>query len=147
MPHLLQEEKSNTIAFWDGVGIAASVLCLLHCLVLPLVPALLTLLSLIGLSFLKEEGAHQWVALFIVATCGFAFIPGYRRHRRRHVLVAMVAGLSLILVGAFTAGAWWGARSETILTVAGGVCLVTAHLLNLRYTRFTAPGDPIRKPG
>jgi hypothetical protein len=112
---------------------AASLLCLIHCVVLSALPAVVALL---GLSFLKGDHFHAWLALLILASSAFAFIPGFRRHRRRRVLFLMSLGLLLVLSGAFVTGAGWSERWETPLTIAGGLCLVTAHFLNRRFCRY-----------
>lgn len=138
---LLEDQKSNTIALWDRIGIGASALCLIHCLVLPM---LLSVLPLVSHSFVENERVHQGLALFIVVTCGFALIPGFRCHGRPAPLGLGTAGLLLLLSAAFVAVPLHAEAWERPLTVAGGLFLVSAHLLNLRFTRRThcCPAKP-----
>jgi len=143
---LPDEQKSNTIAFWDRIGIGASTLCLIHCVLTPL---LLGALPLLNLSVLHDERVHQALAVFIVVTCGFALIPGFRRHRRASPVGAAVVGVAFLLAGAFLHGPPWGEALETPLTIAGGISMVLAHLLNLRLTACSdcGAGAAVRAAG
>jgi hypothetical protein len=129
---LLDEQKSNTIALWDRIGIGASTLCLIHCI---LTPVLLGTLPLLNLSSFYDERIHQALAVFIVVTCGFALVPGFRRHGRWHPARLALAGVTLLLAAAFIAGPRGGEAWEMPLTVAGGLFMVSSHLLNLRLTQ------------
>jgi hypothetical protein len=129
---LVDGQKSNTIALWDRIGISASTLCLIHCLLTPLMMGALPLLNLSGL---LDQRVHQVLAVIIVLTCGLALIPGFRRHRRFAPLGVAVLGLALLFSGAFMHAPGWGHELEAPLTIAGGVVMVSAHLLNLRFTR------------
>lgn len=129
---VLESQKSNGIALWDRIGIGASTLCLIHCLVLPVV---LGALPLLNRALVQNERIHQALAAFIVVTCGFALIPGLRCHGRPGPLGLGAIGLLLLLSAAFLAAPLHAEAWETPLTVAGGLFLVSAHLLNLRLTR------------
>jgi hypothetical protein len=130
--HLITEHKSTNPALWDRVGIGASALCLVHCL---LTSVLLAALPLLNLSVLHNERIHQILAVFIVGVGGLAFFPGYRRHRRPLPLLLGAAGLALLLSAAFAVGPALGHAWETPLTIAGGALMVCAHYLNLRLAR------------
>jgi hypothetical protein len=87
-------------AAWDYVGVGLSILCAIHCAVTPL---LLAALPTWGLSWLADEGVHQWLAGGALAIGGLAFWPGYRRHRRLIVPGLAFAALGLLTFGAFAA--------------------------------------------
>jgi len=112
---------------WDHAGVAISTACMVHCIVLPVL-----LVFLPGLAALapSHERVHVALLAFLVVVAAAAFVPGYRRHRRRPVLLLAGVGLALVCAGAFahTLGEWM----ETGLTVSGSVALVAAHLLNRR---------------
>lgn len=117
---------------WDRLGIALSLVCLAHCLLLPL--ALLAL-PLIAAQWLQEGSVHVLMALILAPVAALALVPGLKRHRNWRVAGAMAAGLGLLSTAAF-AGEGTVAHEWTIaLTVAGGVLLVAAHFVNLRLCR------------
>jgi peptidoglycan/LPS O-acetylase OafA/YrhL len=124
----MAEYKSS----WDRLGITLSVVCLAHCLLLPL--ALLAL-PLIAVQWLQTGTVHLVMALILVPVAALALIPGLRLHGRWSVAGAMAAGLGLLSTAAFagegSAAHEWG----DVLTVAGGTILVAAHFVNLRLCR------------
>ncbi|KQM64764.1 hypothetical protein ASE65_16055 [Sphingomonas sp. Leaf16] len=110
----------------DGVAVTASVLCLVHCLALPLaliaVPVLATMLAV-------PEAFHVIAFAFAVPTSILAMASGYRRHALRRPAALAGVGLTLLGLGAF------GVDTETverIVTSIGAVILATAHILNWR---------------
>lgn len=126
----------NYAAYWDKLGIAGSGLCLVHCLALPVVVGMLPSL---GIAFLADEMVHEILAFALIAFAALAFIPGYMRHRDNRVLSLMAAGLGLILF------ATWGealvdlhGAGETIVSVAGSILLISAHLLNHSFCQACA---------
>lgn len=113
----------------DGAGMVASVLCAIHCALLPLA---ITLLPLWGLEFLAEEG----VELFMI---GLACIIGItslgvsfkKHHRRKMPLVLLSAGFGLILVG----HSLGSEGLEPVLIPLGGFTIAAAHYVNWRFSR------------
>ena len=116
---------------WDKLGIALSIVCLVHCIAVPLLLATGTLFALAG----DAHGAfHQWIFWAIVPVAVLAAVPGWRRHGRRGVLVGMAIGAGLISSGAFAEDVL-PQNAETLLTICGGVMLVASHFINLRLCR------------
>ena len=116
--------RRPTTVIWDRLGILLSLLCLVHCLVLPLLLAGLSVWNFL-------EGAHLWLALAVAPVTLLAAVPGYRRHGRREVLWL----LSVDVVGLFVAlpaGHAAGALAEQALTSAAGFLLVAGHWINTR---------------
>lgn len=117
----------------DRLGISASVLCLIHCLALPVLIPLVPVFGLFG-----HDEVHLIMLVPIVAAAGFGILPGFLRHRSRRVLFAAMAGV-LLCSAAVGAEAFFGLHVLDVpLTVAGGMCLVGAHLSNLRLNRTRA---------
>jgi len=77
----------------DLVGTTLSLLCIVHCLAMPLVFAYLPHL---GLAWLARDGFHGWVAAAAAFLGAVSFTPGYLRHRRVIVPVVGSAGLLLL---------------------------------------------------
>ena len=111
----------------DRLGIIASAVCFVHCILTPIVLSL----SAVWAHYLPSEERFHRVFAVLVASIGcFAVINGYRRHRRSRVLVLMSAGLSLIFSGAFLGNHLRSHHSEIVVTMMGSSLLISAHLMN-----------------
>ena len=103
----------------DGMAITLSGLCLIHCLMLPILSAILPLAGTIG----EAEWLHQ---AFVVAALPFAII-GLRSTQITPLAgTLIVLGLGLLFAGAFVE-AW--RDFETTLTVLGAILLASGHVL------------------
>ncbi len=112
---------------WDAGGMTLSGLCLVHCLVLPFLGALLPLAGALA----EDERVHIAVVALAAPAAWFAFAKTFRRHWTWWWLPLMgFAGLGLLIAGLFA-----GEPHEVAFTVAGGVTLAAAHLINLRTAR------------
>jgi len=111
----------------DRVGATASMLCAVHCALLPFV---LALLPLIGLEFLA---GHTFERVFVgcaaVLACA-SLVTAYRRHRRPHALFLMVPGIALLCVG-IVVNLDVHVLVHTACVVTGGVLVASAHVVNL----------------
>lgn len=118
--------RARLVSWFDGLAVGASVLCLIHCLALPIViaalPALAARLDL-------GEGFHLAVLAFALPVSAVALGEGWRRHRGLTPLFVGAAGLVLLAAG--LAFEEWVAV-ETGVTVAGSLLLAGAHVANWR---------------
>lgn len=137
----------------DQLGMTASTLCALHCL---LVPLLLTALPFAGLAFLVQP----WIDIVTIAAGlligGVSLGISYTRHHRRILpLLLLIAGFTVIgavhLMHAHPGMAPNYGRlgniaslpgyhpvhtlQEMIFLFAGGLCVAAGHLVNWRYNR------------
>jgi len=114
----------NAAALFDASAVALSSLCLLHCLALPLLAALLPLFG----AWSEAEWVHGVFVLIAAPLTSYAL---WRAHRHRPLPIALWllagSGLALLLAGACGG---LGERAETPLTVAGSLALAGAHLWN-----------------
>lgn len=108
----------------EGAAVSVSLLCLVHCLALPL---LLLLLPVIVSGFVASELFHQTLLLLVAPSAAAAFWLGYRHHRTPLPALFGVAGVTCLTV-AVIPGVAEGVA--TALTVAGSVTLVLGHMLN-----------------
>lgn len=122
----------------DFIGIGLSLLCLIHCLALPMLvafaPALLGALP-------GDDATHRGLAVAIGMVGIFAFRSGYKVHGRRWLLGLFSLGMLLILIAAILGEAVLTAYGEAALTVCGGLLLVTAHLCNHSFCRSCLVDD------
>lgn len=115
----------------DRIGVAASVLCLIHCLLLPLAVPMLPLLSGVA----AAESVHEGLLVLLSVCAVFAFVPGYRTHRTLSVLVYGGLGVILLAAGVLAHDVAVLDGLDTPLTVIGGVVLIATHWVNLRLCR------------
>lgn len=147
-------------SWWaDWAGIVASIGCAIHCAAMPLV---LAYLPAFGLSWLADEGFHQWMAMICFVLAAIAFAPGWWRHRSLVPAGVGLLGLALITGTAFfatdvccAAGCHTAYCAETMavatpalsrqiipwLTPLGGLLLVTGHLVNHRLSCGCCHGE------
>lgn len=131
MGSLFASSQAHLRRHADLAGAAASTLCLVHCLLTPVVisffPSILPYLP-------GDAWFHRMLAAGILLLGATAFIPGYRLHRRKALLGLVVIGMLLIL-----AVAWMGQAihplQELSLSIPGSLLLVAAHLLNRSFCR------------
>lgn len=120
--------KSSLPAYsWaDLSAVALSGLCLLHCLALPVLAALLPVFG----AWSDSEWLHAVFVLFAVPLSLTALLRAHARRRLPPRLWLMAAlGLAALAAGAL---GWPRAAWETAITVGGSLLLVGAHAWNLR---------------
>jgi MerC mercury resistance protein len=131
----------------DTIGMIASIICAVHCALLPLAALWLPTL---GSSWMIDDVVHKWMFGICLVVGIVAFVPGLRVHGRWLPVVLGSAGLMLIGAAAFASSIdiasivksteatgslalmpadvrWW-------ITPAGGSILVLAHYLNHRFS-------------
>jgi uncharacterized membrane protein YfcA len=118
---------AHTRPWPDRLGALTSALCIVHCL---LTPVLLSLSSVLAHVLPGEEPIHRALSLLVALFGAAALLSGFRRHRRTRVLTLMLAGLALI-----AGAAWFGDRlpthaAEVLVTLAGSALMISAHRLN-----------------
>lgn len=113
----------------DGLAIGASFLCLVHCLMLPV---LIVLLPTLGAFLAVPEQFHVWALAFTVPTSALALVAGYRRHGWLTPLLCVAPALVLLATGALLAKS---ELAETVWTVLGATLLSLGHVLNWRALR------------
>ena len=114
----------------DKVGATTSLLCAIHCAAMPL---LVTLLPVVGLSFLAHENT-EWALLLMSAFLGvLSLCWGFRMHRSRRALAVLSVGLLLLFGGRVLEEREieWG----VVVLVAGGIVGAASHFFNLALCR------------
>jgi len=113
----------------DRLGATASLLCALHCAVLPFV---LAVLPALGLSWLAD---HLFERIFIAFATAFALtvlIRAYRVHRNPRPLAWLAPGVTLLWLGGYLVDGHDTIGLHALLVSVGGMCLALAHVANLR---------------
>lgn len=119
----------------DRLGIWTSALCLVHCL---LTPVLLSLSAVMAHLLPAEESTHRTLAVLVALFGTCALVSGFRRHRRVAVILLMLGGLACI-----AGAAWCGDRlpshaDEVAITLCGSAMMIGAHRLNHTFCRSCA---------
>lgn len=116
----------------DKLAIACSGMCMIHCLLLPIVISM----STVGLfaDWLTDEWIHQVMLLPVVLLAALSLPGAYNKHKNQWPLLLGGLGISLLLSALLLAESL-----ETILTVLGSCTLIIAHLWNRNLSvRFTS---------
>jgi hypothetical protein len=107
----------------DFLGACLSGLCLLHCLLVPL------LLTMSGAGVMGAWLGSDWVHYVLIAPISLLLVWSlpfaWRQHRNRYPLVMGGIGFSLLLLSL-----WLPESAEPFLAVIGSLALIFAHLLN-----------------
>lgn len=113
--------------YFDRVAIALSAICIVHCLAIPLLAALLPI-ALVG--FGSDNHFHEWMLWGVVPTSLIGFGLGLRYHGHFAVALAGAAGLGIVALAALVAHGNWQWWQEVVLSMAGSIVLVLAHWRN-----------------
>ncbi len=127
----------------DALGISASMICLVHCLFLPL---FLVLFPLAGVAAVENEAYEIGL---IALSFGIAFVAlrsGYQKHHRKGVFALFFLAMLLFIGGfmghhdhhghhhhAHPAHHLHETLLPTVLHISGSVVLAVAHLFNWRW--------------
>lgn len=107
----------------EGAAIAASVLCLVHCLFLPVLLAWAPALSQ---SLELRVDLHLWIVL-LAGPISLAILIRAARHQRHAIMALGLFGLSL-LIAALALPVTEG--QEIVVSSIGSLSLAIAHLAN-----------------
>ena len=98
----------------DKAAVALSGLCLLHCL---LMPVIITALPFFGQ--FSERHLHAEILIIVLPISLIALSIGFRRHADKRVVGWGIAGLLLLLVGATLAHNMYGVVADRMLAITG----------------------------
>jgi len=119
--------KSTTI---DKFAISLSGVCLMHCL---LAPVLVTLTPIFTLSAVAEDILfHQLMLWIVLPTSMVALFLGCRKHRLFSIAATGLLGILILVIVAFFGHEFFGSVAEKIATSIGGLILAGSHYLNYR---------------
>lgn len=114
----------------DRIAVGLSSLCLLHCLLLPVVIAGLPFLASAG-----EDHFHVQMLVVVIPVSTVALALGFRRHGTLGVIAMGAGGMLLLYFGGTVAHAQYGIVADRMLTIAGSLLLAVTHYLNSRLSR------------
>jgi hypothetical protein len=127
------DKSSARRGLLDQLAVTLSGLCLLHCLLLPFVVAVLPFLGQFS-----DDHLHAEMLIVVVPVSVVALALGYRRHRDAGVIVAGAIALALLAVGGTIAHSAYGLLADRALTVVGSITLAITHYRNFRLSKAPA---------
>ena len=114
---------------FDRIAIALSAICIVHCLAIPFVVAVLPIAAL---SFGNSEHFHGVMLWLVVPTSFVGFLMGLRLHHRKEIVLLGAAGVFVLGAAAIYGHQSWSELTEVTVSVAGSLLLAAAHWLNFR---------------
>lgn len=113
----------------DRFGAYGSLLCAVHC---ALLPVLLALLPSLGLAGVLGDTFERGFVVFATLLGLFSVVWGYRRHRAVRALWLLIPGLVLLWSGTLYRPLHESLLLHAVAMTAGGSLVAFAHLANLR---------------
>ena len=113
----------------DRLGAAGSLLCAIHCALLPLAIAMLPAL---GIATWLGDGFEMGFVVFASCVGVFSLVWGYRRHGAVRALGLLLTGLAVLWLGILYAPLHHALIPHALTMTLGGTLVGLAHLANLR---------------
>lgn len=117
---------------FDQVAIALSAICIVHCLAVPLVVAILPIAAI---SIGEGQHFHGLMLWLVVPTSVVGFGLGYRLHRNAGIVAVGAVGVAVLAAAAVYGHTVWTEPLEIVVSVAGSLLLGAAHWQNFRAVR------------
>lgn len=118
--------------YFDRVAITLSTICIVHCLAMPF---LVALLPVTAFAFGGDGHFHSLMLWFVVPTSVLGFGFGFRVHRRMDIVALGVVAIAALAAAALWGHSAWDASVEVLVNVAASVLLAGAHWRNFREVR------------
>lgn len=122
----------RVIAAMDRSAIGLSVVCLVHCLALPVA---LTMSPALAAYWFADESFHTMLVYVVLPTSIVAIGLGCKRHRTFAVIAWGANGLLALTLAVVLGSALLSEAGEKLLTMVGAVLVVVAHVQNYRLCR------------
>ena len=106
----------------DLIGIGTSLLCMVHCALLPL---LVSSLPLAGVNLIENKGVEYAMIGFAFLIGLFSFYSGcFKKHKNKRPLVIFIIGFAFLLFNQM--------EENLILILTASVLITIAHLWNFK---------------
>jgi hypothetical protein len=118
--------------YLDRRAITLSTICIVHCLAMPLVIAVLPIAAVtIG----SDGHFHALMLWLVVPTSVVGFALGYRVHAKAGIVLSGAVAVVLLAVIALWGHSAWSATTEVVGNVLASLLLASAHWRNFREVR------------
>lgn len=113
----------------DKTAISLSIVCTIHCLLMPLVMIFLPSIAALPL---EDEVFHLWMVFAVMPISTFALTLGYRKHKSTQILLVGIVGLIILICSAFLGHDILTEVEEKTFTVLASVLIAIGHFWNYR---------------
>ena len=111
----------------DNIAIGFSVVCALHCLLLPIA---VIFLPAISATFLGSEYFHKALLYFVIPSSIIALSLGCKMHGKYNVYLYGIFGIGTLLIGSFFGHNYFGEVGEILITLIGAGIISIGHYKN-----------------
>lgn len=111
----------------DKAAVGLSMVCVAHCLLLPVALAVLPVLAA---TTFGDEQFHRWMLLLVLPTSLVALSWGCRRHKRIAVVATGITGLAILTLAVCFGHEWLGETGEKFASILGASVIALAHIRN-----------------
>ena len=118
--------------YLDRIAISLSTICIVHCLAMPF---LVALLPVAAFSFGSDGHFHALMLWLVVPTSAIGFSLGYSVHHNTKIVVAGAVAVAVLALVALWGHDHWDPRFEVTVNVAASILLAIAHWKNFRLVR------------
>ncbi len=114
----------------DKFAILLSGVCLVHCLIAPVLVTLLPIFSMTA--FVEDLLFHKLLLWLVLPTSVIALFLGCRKHKQWLIVGTGILGMAILITVALFGHEWFGHTGEKIATSVGGLVLALSHYFNFR---------------
>jgi len=118
--------------YLDRIAITLSTICIVHCLAMPLVIAML---PIVAVTFGSDGHFHSLMLWLVVPTSAVGFALGFRVHAKAGIVLTGTVAVAILAIVALWGHAAWDATTEVAVNVAASLLLASAHWRNFREVR------------
>ena len=112
---------------YDKIAISFSVVCALHCLLLPII---VIFLPAISATFVGSEDFHKILLYFVIPSSIIALSLGCKMHGKYEVYSYGVIGIGTLLFASFFGHDYLGEIGEILFTLLGAGIVSLGHYRN-----------------
>ena len=116
----------------DRIAISLSAICIVHCLAVPLVIAVLPIAVL---GFGGDSHFHEAILWLVVPVSVVGLIMGFREHHRAQIAVTGILGMAVIAYASIYGHGQWALSIEILVSLLGSSLLAGAHWANFVVVR------------
>lgn len=124
-------------ALTDQTSIGLSLVCAVHCL---LVPVLLVAVPSLASLPLESETFHVWMIVAVLPISTFALTLGCKKHKRYKILLLGLLGLTSLVLALVLEGLV-GQTGEKLLTLLGAGLIAWGHCANYKLCQQHEPSS------
>ena len=112
--------------YLDNLGVTISTICLIHCILLPI---LILFFPIISLYYIMNE-AYEWIFLSLSIVIGFySLCLGHKQHKSLSSLKILVFGFLFMFISKIFDDSN-NDLYHTLFVLAGGILIIISHILN-----------------